>query len=359
MSGIQLRPYVDADNEQVLDVARTLAIPARVRLGIDRSPDFSALGRALGVPHEALVAEADGEIVGFIEFSFVQMRVFGRQTLAGHVSLGGVRPAWRRRGLITSLLAAALERGRQRGADWGWALVNANNRVVHRSLFASFPEASLLGRLHVHGLLGAWRPLRPRPAYALAPICDETWPELLAFLQTQTRSAEIAQLVPDATWRALPGAAPSDFSVARDASGAIVAALGSWDVSPLKRPVILDYAPLERRVLGPANRLLSGLGIAPFPHPGGALAVRYALCPLAAPGHEPALGLLLARLRRESRGVNAVLVAFPEGDPRDALVRRYVRFTNVERPFVVPFNPQLAALLARTPRRFHLEYAFL
>lgn len=363
MTRFRVRGFVPAtDHTGVLEVARTLAIPARVRLGIDRSPDFTAFNRALNEPCEIVVADAAGEIIGFLEICPCRFRLFGRPGTGVHVPLGGVRPDWRRRGVLHAMRGEAFRLARRAGAQWACILVNANNRLMQDNLRRFYPASIVLDRLLVHGILMQWAPLRgPRDASCpIAPLDESAWPELLDFIRARTQTLDLVLDLDAARWRSLPDCPPHAFQVARDRSGRIVACLGSWDASAFKRALILGYGRIERALLGPANFLLARTGARPFPRPGEPLRTRYALCPLAAPGHEPALARLIARLRRDSTDCTAILVAFHHADPGNRAVNRFVRFTNVNLPFFIPLTPECEAeVRSRPPRSIHLEYAFL
>jgi GNAT superfamily N-acetyltransferase len=360
MTSFRIREFAPADNAGVLEVARTLGIPARVRLGIDRSPDFCAFSRALNEENAIVVAEAAGEIVGFVEFCAGRFRVLGEDSVAVHVPLGGVRPDWRRRGVFSALRAEAFQRAQRLGALWGYILVNANNRLMQGNLRRAYPGLVAVNRLLVHGIVAQWpAPADPPETSHIHPLAESDWPELLDFIAQRMQAHDVYPQFEPARWCELPGCSATHYRVARARSGRMVACLGSWDAAAFKRALILGYGRLERALLRPVNWCLGRAGMQPFPEPGGPLRTLYALCPFAIPGHEPALGQLLAGLRRQSRGYSTVLLAFPEGDPRNAVVRRFAHFTNVNIPFLIPLSQEVErAWRQRSPRTLHIEYAF-
>jgi ribosomal protein S18 acetylase RimI-like enzyme len=363
MTRIHVRPFVPGpDNAAVLEVARTLSIPARVHLGIDRSPDYMAFSQAVSEPCEIVVAEAGGEIVGFVEFCPGHFRVFGTASVGVHVPLGGVRPEWRRRGVSTALAIEGARRARLAGAEWACVLVNARNRPMQDNLRRFVPGTIVLNHLLVHGILARWTPEWRGKAsrYSVEPVDESGWSELLDFIGERIHQHDVFPETDAAKLGTLPYCPKESYRVARDSSGRVVASLGSWDASPFKRVLVLGYGRLEDVLLGPINRLLRLTGTQPFPRPGEALRTLYALCPLAAPGHEAALGRLIAGLRRERRDCSAILIAFPAGDPRNRVVRSFSRFTNVNLPFLIPLTAEFGALLrSQPPRSLYIEYAFL
>ena len=363
MTEFRIREFVpDTDNSGVVAVARTLSIPARVRLGIDRSPEYTAFNRAAGEPCEIVVADAAGEIVGFLEFCTGRFRMFNRVSFGVHCPLGGVRPDWRRRGVLRALRAEALRLAQLMGAQWACILVNINNRPMREYLHRSFPRSITLNPLLVHGILTAWLSHggSSDSSYHIGPLHESEWPELLDFVAEGMHSYDVFPELDSLRWRSLPGCSTADYRVARDSSGRIVASLGSWDPSAFKRPLVLGYGRLEHALLKTMNLLLTGAGVQPFPQAGERLRVLYTLCPLAAPGHEKVLGRMIARLRRDSRPYTGVLVALPEGDPRNRLMRRFCHFTNVNIPFVIPLTTAFEEeLSSHPPKSIYIEYAFM
>ena len=352
----------ETDNEGVLNVARTLAIPARVQLGIDRSPDFAAFDTALGDPFEILVAEAKGEIIGFIELCLGRFRLFGRESAGVHVPLGGVRPDWRGRGVLGAMRHEGFDLARRMGAEWACILVNANNRLIQDILRRSYPGLIAVNRLLVHGIVVPRTPFRANrySRYDIRAVDETEWPELLDFVHERMQAYDLYPDVEASRWRTLTDCPSENYQVARDQSGQIVATLGSWDPTSMKRALVLGYGRAERIFLRPVNSLLSTIGIRPFPLCGGQLRLLYTLFPQARPGHEGALGHMIAGLRRERRDYNAVLTAFPEGDPRNRLVRKYIHFTNVNLPLLIPLTSGFSdQLRSRPPHTFYLEYAFI
>ncbi|MCL7926841.1 MAG: GNAT family N-acetyltransferase [marine benthic group bacterium] len=359
---IGIRPFAPAfDNEALVRLAASLAIPARVRLGIDRSPSFNGAPGVPGEPHEILVAELRGEVVGFIEFAISEFCLFEKPIRVGHVPLAGVRPEMRRRGVLTALRDAAFSEARCRKADLGLMLVNANNVPMQSLLRAAFPELVSLAPLFVHGILARIRPAfaGPRRRFEIERAPGAGSPTTAAFVKERMGAFDLRPDLEIRTFDALPGREPDDFVTARDRNGDIAAVISTWDVSAWKRPVILGYGSIEGAIAQMLNALLALRGRPPFPTPGGALNVRYALCPLARPGSEEALQLLLDDRLADASDAHAILVAVPRGDPRARAIRSFARFVNVNIPFLIPLHTDAAkALRSRPPMSLYLEYAF-
>lgn len=364
MAAFHIRPYDPvADNAGLLCVASNLFIPARVRLSVDRSPEFTAFSRVLGDPCSVLVAESGGKIIGFGEFAYQPFSFFGERSIGVHVNLAGVLPQWRRQGVLKALFEEGFRMVRNRQVEWAYALVNVNNPIIRQGTEKLVPGTVPLPRLLIHGLVLPWLPRvrSVRGSYTYETVGDEGLPSLEEFWASRMAGYDVFPLFERSKWNALPGFHANRFEVARDRGGRIVASLGSWDPGPLKRTLIHAYRPWERRFLfHPVNAVLGSLGGRPFPKEGDCLHNLYALRPLADPGQEAALGTLLHRLRAGGKDHNLVLVAFPEGDKRNRLVRKYLRFTNVNIPLLLPLTERFRQRLAkRVPRRFCIEYGFV
>lgn len=364
MSSFTIRPYCpETDNVGLLHVANELAIPARARIGLDRSPDFTAFSGVLNDPFEVLVAETNGNIIGFIEFSYQHFSLFGQTTKGVHASLGGILPEWRRRGVMKALFREALHSVKTKGVQWAYVLINDRNNIIRKGIGRFFPGTIALPKLLVHGVVLPWKPILRRPAFSceIGPLEDSEWHLLLDFWEKQMQQYDLFPLYEPSKWLSLPGCRKEDYHVARDADGNIMASLGSWSPFEFKRHRIHKYDPLEGRLLfHPVNNLLHLLGIRPFPKEGGVLRSLYTLRPLALPGMEAALGLLFNRLRWREKNYNMVFLAFPEGDPRNRLIKNYIRFTNINIPLLVPLTPDFQERLqSNPPGNMYIEYAFI
>ncbi len=94
---VVLRPWQPADNEALVNIARTMSLPARVRLGIDRAPDFAAFCRNAGDDFDIVVAEVKGRVAGFMETRRFKFRLRGSPVRVAYLALVGVEPGSRGR----------------------------------------------------------------------------------------------------------------------------------------------------------------------------------------------------------------------------------------------------------------------
>ena len=94
---VVLRPWQPADNEALVNIARTMSLPARVRLGIDRAPDFAAFCRNADDDFDIVVAEVKGRVAGFMETRRFKFRLRGSPVRVAYLALVGVEPGSRGR----------------------------------------------------------------------------------------------------------------------------------------------------------------------------------------------------------------------------------------------------------------------
>ncbi len=362
MATFEIRTYQpEVDNPRILAIAKNLGIPARVRLGIDRSPDFTAFDKMLGDPFQIFVASANEEILGFLEVCLPSFFLFGEQSTGMHLPLGGIRKEWRRKGVINALIEEAKAYGVRNGAKWGYTLVNAQNKKIQQYIKQFYAEITMLDRFLVQGIV---YPLLPSiffsSGYEIHALEDDQWDEFLAFFEENMEDKAFYPVIPTDLLRSLKTSSAIEIYLARDKSGRIAASLGTWDVSAAKRSVVIQYGKTEQWLLRPVNTLLALGKLAPFPKAGGSLHNLYSLLPLALPGQEAAFDQLLFYVRKKYREYNLVLTGIPNGDKRNRLMKKYLHFTNVNIPVLSGLTEEYEGLLkSKRPESYYLEYAFI
>jgi ADP-ribose pyrophosphatase YjhB (NUDIX family)/predicted N-acetyltransferase YhbS len=107
--GIVIRQAQATDRERVLELLPL--IPSNANMGpAEREAAAQRFRENLAM--DVLVAEADGQVVGFLALSFIPV-LSGLQALVGDLA---VDPACRRQGIGMALVEAAIQRANQRGA---------------------------------------------------------------------------------------------------------------------------------------------------------------------------------------------------------------------------------------------------
>jgi len=135
---INIRPFADGDNRKLIKLARSIGVPARIKLGVDRSPEFCAFNRLLSDRWDILVAEENHTIVGFMDMSHIRMRLDKIIVPVTYVSLTGVQEERRGTSVFFRLLDAAEKLSRASGSIMASALINIKNARIDTILKKRF-----------------------------------------------------------------------------------------------------------------------------------------------------------------------------------------------------------------------------
>jgi GNAT superfamily N-acetyltransferase len=351
---VVVRTWQPTDNQALINIARTMSLPARVRLGIDRAPDFAAFCQAAGDNFDIVVAETDGRVAGFMETRRLAFLLRGSPVPIVYIALAGVAPGSRGLGIFPRLIAEAEHRSRAAGINLGLGFVNARNPRVAR-FFATNRDEMVIGRRIVVStiLLG------PRHRVPRSVVCDCATPaDLPAILQLVRRSYARHALAPVVEEAGLVALGTENLTVTRD-GGRIVATLGTWNQRAFRRIMVVGYGPAERRLRQLLNPVRGLTRIARLPAPGEELQVLYATFAAAEPGSEGAFAGLLRSVcnRRAGQGYHALLLGLPEDDPLSATTRGLWQFRNVDLPVLISRDATVRALLGTDRTSVHFEYA--
>jgi len=190
-----IRLAAPADNAALLALARTLALPGVVRIGVDRSPDFFALDRMVcGTPH-AMVVEADGRVVGFVDVCGIRTRVGDLTVPAAQMSLAGMDRAYRAKGLFQPMLQDLEQRLRAQDFRLAWGVTNAHNARA-REFVAIWPHGCFVGEpIDLHVLLGDPWPRRASGAGVRAAT-DDVLPRIDALVHAHRADYDVAPVLP-------------------------------------------------------------------------------------------------------------------------------------------------------------------
>ncbi len=350
---VEVRPFEPGDNQELVALARGLAVPARVRLGVDRGPDFAAAVRAAGDRGELLVAEAAGGPAGFIDVRYREWQVRGRPVPVAYVALAGVAGGRRGGPAFVALMRAAEERARARGTRLAVALVNRSNPRLLDVLLGRFPGTRTAEPVAVDCLFAArhhpgrrWRCSEPTPAERaeLFRLAASEGGECFA-VERLTASVAGRQAGALRLW------------CARDRDGAVRAGIGVWDQREFRRILLLGLDPglrLVRAGLAVARPLL---GLPPLPRVGGELRAGFAVLAGGDAGGFRAV-LRHALSAAAGTGQRLVLLGLPEGDRLRAAAGGLPRVVNTNAPVLIPLDSAMADALAGAGRlRVRPEYA--
>jgi hypothetical protein len=316
-SSIVVRVARAEDNTVMLALIRRCPMQADISLTIERDPDFFALSRARGQTH-TFIAEIDGTLVGCLSAWRRDAWVGGHPASVCYVGDLRVSPEHRRRGVARELgMVMRKFQGELPVVPYLLATGDGNAAVAPvAAAFGAFGQP--IARLTSWQLLPLVR-LKITADADIGTAEERDVSELTTLLDDVYRSRDFAPVFGDGGLKRLiassPGASLSDYLVARR-KGRIVAALGVWDASAVKRTRVVGM-PLWLRGLCAIGRGASRLApLPPFPRQGTLLHFRYIRHAVCAPGEGRALANLVrsAVNAARDRGENFVLYTCVDGD---------------------------------------------
>jgi len=291
---IVVRAAGASDNEGMLALIRRCPMQADISLIIERDPDFFALSRARGDAH-TFIAEIDGALVGCLSAWRRDAWISGRPGSVCYIGDLRVSPEYRRRGVAHQLgMAMCKFQGELPVVPYLLAMGDGNTAVA--PVAATFGAVGQpIARLTSWQLLPVMR-LKIAADIDIGTAEERDVLELTTLLDDFYRSRDFAPVFSAGGLHRLiaasPGARLSDYLVARR-KGRIVAALGVWDASAVKRTRVVGM-PLWLRGLCAIGRGASRLAPLPsFPGQGTLLHVRYIRHAAFASGEGPALANLV------------------------------------------------------------------
>lgn len=357
---MNIRPAVRADNDALLGLARTLSLPGIVRFGVDRGPDFFALHRMMAGETLTVVGEVDNEIVGFIDGCMVPAHVAGHQVKALEICLAGMRADHRGKKNFLLLLQDIEQRARGAGCEIGFGLTNEHNAQA-RAFVPAWPHGAIFCEpVGLHVIVADRRPRTSSPfAVRRATLADS--PSIASLVQAHRSNYDFAPTLPRQT-RGIPGLEASDFLVAINASGHIVACLALWDQTDWRRTPLVAYGFPVRALKLLGDAACVAFGRPRLPHAGEHFRFCHVAYPAAAPGAVDAFAALLRAAAGEltRRKLHFIALGLPASDPLVGALSGFLSLTMRATPFVAPANRQLAdALAGRVPLRAWFEYALV
>jgi GNAT superfamily N-acetyltransferase len=313
-----VRPAAAADNDALLALVRRCPMKADISLIVERDPDFFALGRARGDAH-TFVAEIDGALAGCLSIWRHGAWLGGSPAEICYVGDLRVAPEHRRRGIARQLATTLRDFQNMRPVVPYLLATGAGNSAVA-------PLAAAFGAVGPPiARFTSWQ-LLPVVPLKIAAHCDvgaaepRDQAELAALFDDFYKSRDFSPVFSDGGLERLirrsPGAQLSDYLVAR-LHGRMVAAIGVWDASSVRRTRVVGM-PLWLRGLCAAGRGVSRIApLPPFPQRDALLQFRYIRHAAFVRGGEPALKSLVRRAvnAARARGEHFVLYTCVDDDP--------------------------------------------
>jgi GNAT superfamily N-acetyltransferase len=282
------------DNEAILALMRRCPMQADISLTIERDPDFFALSRARGETH-TFIAEINGTLVGCLSAWRRDAWVSGDRARICYLGDLRVSPEYRRRG-VARALGVAMRRFQGELPVVPFLLATGAGNAAVAPVAAHFGAVGEpIARLTSWQLLPVVL-LKIIPDIDIGTAEERDIGELTTLLDDFYRSRDFAPVFGDGGLNRLiassPGASLSDYLVARR-KGRVVAALGVWDASAVKRTRVVGM-PLWLSAVCALGRGASRLAsLPPFPRQGGLLHFRYIRHAVFAPGEDQALANLV------------------------------------------------------------------
>jgi len=358
-SHIRIRRFVDGDNQQLIELAKSIGVPARIKLGVDRSPEFCAFNQLLSDRWDILVAEENHNIVGFMDMSHIRMRL-GKTTIpVTYVSLTGVRKEKRGTLVFFRLLEAAEQLARASGSIMAIALINIQNSRIDAIL-----EKRFRGYCHGQKLMISCMLLGPRYRtdrnFSYACATERDIPEIKCLLRKSYSGYTMSPVLDEARLTDYPRFGPKDILLARNDRGKIVAGMGLWDQNSIKKIRVIGYSRLEHLLKKALNASRFLTGFSHLPDAGENLNLLHSFYSFAEEGYEKAFSGLMrfACTMYASRNYNFLLLALPESSPLAMSCRRLWRFTNVNVPILIPLTREGREIIKeKRIGRIYFEYA--
>lgn len=357
---MNIRPAVNADNDALLALARTLSLPGIVRFGVDRGPDFLALHRMMSGETLSVIGEVGNELIGFIDACTVSARVAGHTVKALQICLAGMRADHRGKKNFLPLLEVVERQAREAGCEIGFGLTNEHNAQA-RAFVPAWPHGAIFCEpIGLHVIVAA-RHRKSPPAYAVRCATLADLPSIVALVQAHRSTYDFAPTLPRRA-AGISGLEASDFLVATNANGEIVACLALWDQTDWRRTPLVAYG-LPVRALKPlVDAACVAFGRPRLPRTGEHFRFCHVAFPAAAPGSVDAFATLLHAAAGEMtrRKLHFIALGLPASDPLIGALSGFLSVTMRATPFVAPGNRKVVdALSGRVPLRAWFEYALV
>ncbi len=356
-----VRSATAADNDALLALVRRCPMKADISLIVERDPDFFALSRVRGDAHTS-VAEIDGTVVGCLSAWRHGAWLGGSPAEICYVGDLRVAPEHRRRGIGWQLGRINLDYLNTLPALPYLGATGAGNTAV-APLAADFGAGGPpIARFTSWQLLPVV-PLKIPPNIYIGAAEPRDEGELVALLDDFYKSRDFSPVFSDGGLRQLidrsPGMRLSDYLLARH-RGRIVAAIGMWDASSVKRTRVVGM-PLWLRALCAVGRGVSRVAaLPPFPQRGTLLHFQYIRHAAFAQGEAQALlGLVRWAVNAaRARDEHFVLYTCADGDPLGSAVAGAPRLSF--HYGIVSSNLETPTFNARsTPRSWYFDDAAL
>jgi hypothetical protein len=310
MSDLSFAIATRDDDAELRRLLASSPMPGRIRLRLEREPDYFAGCGTMGSFTQVLIAKDASRVVGLSCRAVRSLYVNGQPEDVGYLGHLRVDPQYRGRSLVVRGFRRLRElHSDRRVRGYLTTIVDGNREaegvlVQHRR--GPMPRYRFLDRLITLAFT------TPRRLFRSARRASEDHAaEVRAFLEREGAKRNFFPV-----WRDTPGLSARDFVVAFR-HGKLAGVAGLWDQNCVKQTVIDGYDSVLSAARPVYNIAAHLIGKPALPHPGAALRVGYGSFFCAADDDEAVVRELVEELLilAAERHHELVLVGFTESDP--------------------------------------------
>lgn len=323
-----------ADNAGLIELTKATPMDGLISLCIDREPDFFGLIDLRG-GGKVFVGIVDQKIVGCISISYRTVFIGRKPQLVGYISDLKVHPLYRGSRVAIALMTELMKFAKSTGTDLYFCLIADGNTKAFPLMEGrlSVPKFHSIGKFLVYQILPS--PMNAAQSeYDVHEATEENVPEIIQMVNAFN---ENHQFGPQLTGEDLKTLGTKNTSVLGARQGkTICATLGSFDANSVKQNVVIDM-PMALKVAVNTMKFASKFfRFFVFPNVGQPLRMLYVRNIAFTSGHEPALRILMQKIRYRAfrEKYSFVTVGIHEKYPLRFLVKGLPKFTFVSRGFV-------------------------
>ncbi|WP_122454275.1 hypothetical protein [Pseudomonas viridiflava] len=360
-----IRQALPSDNPQLLDFQKRHAMPGRVPLRFDRSPDYFALHRCHAPDHRTWLASSEDGVVkgtaslvvreGYMHHGVEQVAYLGDLRLVPDRALS--------RSWMAQVQSRLGELSLETGVQHAYCCVIRDNTLATRSLLRR-RQANPLKLAHWRGYSNVsiyaqrgWGSAPRIPAHVrVIQATPSHLDALRAFIDDESAQQPFGNVFSETEFsrrlRDWPGFSLDSFLIAVDPCDNILGCVAPWDSGQIKR-IVVEQLPAGHQLLRRGYNALAPLAGRPgIAAPGDALQDIY-LTHLQIKRRDPAVfAALLDVAWAQVRGQYALMqLCLYDGDPLWPAMNRYRSISTAMDLYTAPCNPEAGPFLSENADR--------
>jgi hypothetical protein len=355
---IKIRSYNARDNAQLIELTKNIGVRARVMLGVDRAPDFFSFNRMLADNWNILIAEENGQIIGFFEMHDINFRIQDRIITGIYFSLIGIQQDKRGGRLFYDFLQEVRRIAYAGNRKILLTLINEKNKRIALLCRRIFPGIIVGQKIIISGIV-PFCFYRFDKNYRYGFVTETEFPETIKLISKYQKNYSFGVATDWCRLLSLPGISLKNILVAKN-NNRIVSALGIWEQFSFRRFQLLSADNFTSAMLILLKLIRPLIRVSEIPHRGGVLRCGYIFAAAAEKGYEAAFSGLLRYAITKFPNLNChlLLLGLPENDPCLSAVSGLVKFTNINIPIIFSADNTIKQiLLEHTPPQIWFEYA--